>query len=993
MSQKLVVGPINKGLKNDVLPFNVDNDSFPVLINAYQWRGRIKRKRGTQFLCRLQRFLGTTNGAGNLIVTISPQPILTGISTFTIGSDIFIDQGGASPVNLLTNSSGTGVLDRITGVLTITGSVALTDVFYYPTLPVMGLEEDSTTTADFSGTIAFDTRYAYNILTVSPYIAYDVSFYKNIATGSYPLYTQKAIWTPVWWNGKDYQQFWSTNYQNALWVTNGINIPFSITSVGMQFKHISGIAIVQAGNGIVGPGNIPAIVNITIVNHGLVVGDFIFVNEVQGITGINFQTGYVTNVVNPNLISVTFPYAIIFVFPGYVANTGIAQYLTNRSDTTVDCIRWYDGDPTNGTPITPGFSPGLGWVNFMPPLSQQPFSIGDAPPAVYYLVGARMILPFKDRLVFFGPVIQSSSSNPIYLQDTVIYSQNGTPYYTGSWTNPTDDPRVAVVTPLLVPENQIASPAAFIEDSTGFGGFQTVGIDQPINTAYPNQDVIILGFRNAEAKMVYTGDDIIPFNFYIINSELGSSSTFSGVIMNEGVLTRGDRGFVMTSQTSSDRFDLDVPDEVFEMTLLNNGTERVCAQRDYINEWIYFTYIVNDDPYIFPDQTLLYNYRDQSWAIFRESYTTYGQFKKRTGFIWSTVGLIYKTWSVWNDPWNAGQSSLLQPQIIGGNQQGFVLIKGVGTGEGTSLAIQNIVTNIVTSPNHSLNEGDYITITGVQGTIAGQVNGFIFQVGVPSANTFTLIAPVVPTTGTYFGGGLITRIYIPFIQTKQFPLAWDMARKTRIGPQMYLLSTTPNSQITLQIYLSQDNSNPFNDGPIVPTSFPLNNALVYSSVLYTCPESTNLGLTSANINLQSVTASTQSQIWHRVNTSLIGDSVQLGFTMSDAQVRDLETSGSSFVITGISNSTNAIITSSTLGLLPNGSLVLIQGVVGMTELNGNIYNVISSDATTVTLGVDSTSFTPYISGGTVTQESAINAFAEIELHGFIIDVSSSMVLA
>jgi N-methylhydantoinase B/oxoprolinase/acetone carboxylase alpha subunit len=34
------------------------------------------------------------------------------------------------------------------------------------------------------------------------------------------------------------------------------------------------------------------------------------------------------------------------------------------------------------------------------------------------------------------------------------------------------------------------------------------------------------------------------------------------------------------------------------------------------------------------------------------------------------------------------------------------------------------------------------------------------------------------------------------------------------------------------------------------------------------------------------TAQTQQQIWHRVNTSLIGDTVQVGFTLSDAQMRD-----------------------------------------------------------------------------------------------------------
>jgi hypothetical protein len=139
-------------------------------------------------------------------------------------------------------------------------------------------------------------------------------------------------------------------------------------------------------------------------------------------------------------------------------------------------------------------------------------------------------------------------------------------------------------------------------------------------------------------------------------------------------------------------------------------------------------------------------------------------------------------------------------------------------------------------------------------------------------------------------------MYVPFIQTKQFPVAWGMGRKTRLGPQQYLLTTTSTAQITLLIYLSQNAASPYNSGPIVPIDYSVNNSLIYSTTLFTCPESTNLGLTPANTNLQQLTevqsgTSQQLQMWHRVNTSLIGDTVQLGFTMSDKQMRSLDVNG------------------------------------------------------------------------------------------------------
>jgi hypothetical protein len=996
MGEKIVIGPINKGLRNDRTAFVIDNDSFPTLINAYQWRGRIKRKRGTQFLCRLQRFLGITDGSGNATITISPVPIGTGITSYVIGTDIFVDPGTtANPgtQTLITNSIGTGTLVRTTGVLTITGSQAATKIFYYPSLPVMGLEDFVMSSNAFPGTIAFDPVYAYAIQTPFPYMSYDISFYKNPAVDAIllPGYVPKAASAPISWNGQDYQQFWTVNYQGALWATNGINIPFTTTNIGMQFNTITAVAIVAAGP--------PAFVTITTgTNHGLIIGDFVFINEIAGMTGINLQTGYVTAVPAANQITVELPFATV---GGAWSSGGIVQYLTNRSDTTKDCLRWYDGDPTNGSATSPVLVKGNGWVNFMPPLNNPvafpDFSIADLPPGkYYYLVGARMIVPFKDRLIFLGPVVQTSTDAPIYLQDTIIYSQNGTPYYTSSFTG---DPLAATTLfhQILVPTNQTATAPAYFEDATGFGGFLTAGIDQPIVTAAFNEDVIIVGFRTLKTRLVYTGNDLVPFNFFQITTEYGDTSTFSIVTMDKGVITRGDKGFIITSQVDGQRFDLEIPDQVFEINATNNGNERFTAYRDFINEWIYFTYPSTQTTYIYPNQTLQFNYRDNSWAIFNESYTTYGTFRKQTGFTWSTVGDIYETWGEWNDPWNAGESQLLQPDVIAGNQQGFVLIRGEGTGEGTSLVIQNIVGSTITCPNHCLNVGDYIVINGVLGDVGDEVNGEIFSVQTTTTNTFILNPNI--TSSTYLGGGLITRMYVPFIQTKQFPVAWEMSRKTRLGPQQYLLSTTSNAQITLLIYLSQNSSSPYNNPgypspvQIVPQAGSLNNSLIYSTVLYTCPESTNLGLTPANVNLQMPTAIQQAQIWHRVNTSLIGDTIQLGFTMSDDQMRTKQVTipSESYVITGATQADLCVLTCTSFFAV--GQLVLINGVVGMTQLNGNIYVVDAVDSSTVTLGVDSTGFTAYVSGGTATLIDFPNQFSEIELHSIILDVQPSQLLA
>lgn len=1005
MGDKLIIGP-NKGLQTNFPPFNIDNDAFPTLINAYQWRKRIRRKRGTSLLGQLNQYFSslskaynttstttlTFSGLGVIASIITPFSLQTNstlvpssitITITTAPFNVYTDDGMG---NLLLASVIKGSINYATGMVVIVGEAGNTAsiIFnYYPSLPVMGLEYLNLNPSNTPGTIAFDTTYSYNINTAYPYAITNVSFYANPAVStSLPGYVPKDMtspantWTPVTWNGQNYQQFWTANYQGAFWACNGVQVPFLTTFIGMQFAP---------ANTISGVSNTATTLTLTITNCPLIIGDFVFVNEFTSTSSanallLNGLSGYVT-ACSPNTppfatktITITFPSAAI---PADTYTPGIVQYLTNQSDPTKDCIRWYDGTPTDGKG---GFFEGLGWVNFMPPLNfaKGTYTIDDSPVDIYYLVGAKMIVPFKDRLLFLGPVIQSSTAPPIYLQDTIVYSQNGTPFYNATFAK---DPRLVTTPflPILVPPNQTATSNAYFGDVTGYGGFISLGTNSTIISSSSNLDALIVGFTDFQARVVDTSNDIVPLSIFIINSELGTASTFSAINMNEGIITKGNRGYIITNQTDSQRIDLDILDEVFEVNLLNNGNERVCAQRDFINEWIYFTYSGENNVGVFPNTTLLYNYRDNSYALFNETYTTYGSFQRASGQTWLTLAPDL-TWDSWNAPWISGGSVLLQPAVIAGNAQGYVIFKATresGTDEGESLSILSITGNTVTSPNHELNNNDYILITGALGNIGIQLNNEVFSVYAVTANTF-MLNPGVNSTGTdYDGLGVITRMYVPQIQTKQFPIAWEMGRKVRIGAQQYLLTTTPNSQITLQIFLSQNAQNPYNSPPIVPSLNSVNNSLIYNTVLFTSPEyyivtcnnlplgtigngvltsfmfnffdlfditslqivpgslvitvgqvatfsdnfiggliatgtGTSVGssvnyetgivvivftvaptsaitTTSFNYyqtNLQAPTSAEQAQIWHRISTSLLGDTVQLGFTMNDAQMRD-----------------------------------------------------------------------------------------------------------
>jgi ubiquitin-activating enzyme E1-like protein len=68
------------------------------------------------------------------------------------------------------------------------------------------------------------------------------------------------------------------------------------------------------------------------------------------------------------------------------------------------------------------------------------------------------------------------------------------------------------------------------------------------------------------------------------------------------------------------------------------------------------------------------------------------------------------------------------------------------------------------------------------------------------------------------------------------------------------------------------------------------------------------------------------------------------------------------LITGITNATNAVVTATNHGLV-SGTTVILNGVGGMIQVNGNSYNITVINANSFYLNVNSTTFSSYTSGG------------------------------
>lgn len=865
MSNQLVISGIDTGLQTNVEPFLINNDSFPILNNAYVWRKRVLRKRGNALLGRLQRDLlnqqlGTTNGAGDFagniftilainIATLSPDASLrTGSITITVGAEIFTEP--TPPDGTLIGSiTGTGTINYQTGDFTLTGSIAAIDIFidfsYFPNLPVMGLESFDTDQINFPRLISFDTRYSYEIDQTTD-LFFDVTFYRQTAL-------------PFTWTGQNFDQFWSANYEDALFVTNG-NSGFHFTTI-LDLPDEAGSTIVR----------------MTLSRTDLIVGDNLFFNEIQAATAdnINERVGVISTALGGGIYDVTFLAAVIILT--WDTTSGIAQLLTNTSDVdNQDGIRFYNGDPTGDT--------NQGWINFMPPLSALDLTtdgLGNIRnPNPDYLVGSQTIVPFKGRLLFLDVTIAQFVTHGVYnfvrFKNRVVYSQDGTPYYTVN--NDTD------VTPAMVPLDQTADPQSWSANRAGRGGFIGAPVTQTLVTVSENEDVLITGFETRQLKLIFTGDDSLPFIFQTINSELGSQSTFSGISLDTGILSIGEFGVALTTQVSAQRIDLQIPDQVFDIRRNNNDDQRVTSIRDFRNEWVYFTYCPNTNTAVFPSKTLLYNYRDNTWATFDENFTTYGMFRRVIGTTWATLNEKYTTWAAWNDPWLFGSTEEQYPNIVGGNQHGFVMIRDSGTFEARSQYIEAINITIpevpvITSPDHGLDSNEFIEIEGAIGIT--NINELIFQIDVIDADTFTLLLDDLQLinlpVGIYLGDGTYRRLSRPNIQTKQFPLFWEGGRQTRIGTQKYFLQATTAGQITVNLFMSQADNFPVNS--------PSNSQYqVYSQIVLTSKEPESRYPPDAN------------QMWHRLSSSFIGDTVQIGITLNDVQMRNNDINSSEIIL-------------------------------------------------------------------------------------------------
>jgi len=522
-----------------------------------------------------------------------------------------------------------------------------------------------------------------------------------------------------------------------------------------------------------------------------------------------------------------------------------------------DGIRWYDG---------PGV--GLGWVNFNPQLTVAPT----------YLTGGLIILPYKDRLVVLNTLEGANLAGTIRFPQRARWSQNGTPFYS------------------IFPANQTPQIDAWRSDIVGKGGFIDAPTAESIVSAEFIKDTLIVYFERSTWQLVYTNNETLPFIWQKINTELGTESTFSIIPFDRGVFGIGNYGIISCDSVNVIRIDQKIPDEVFQIQNINDGVKRVSGIRDYNAQLAYWSYPIRIDEdgdsvtydLTFPNQVLVYNYLDGSWSEFDDCFTCFGYWQKFSDVTWVQLPVSWQSKQV---AWNSAVLQGRYPDVIGGNQRGFVLVFSQLQKNGQnvpSIPISNITVASYTifAPDHNFTNNQYVMFTGIQGVTStntgGTPNNIIYKVSQAAVDTFVAV-PVNPLldvwSGIYIGGGVITHIPNIAIKTKEFNPAFQDGKSMRVNYIEMYTDRTTDGEMTAQFFTDDNTSNPIETITISTAPEPM-------PTYQTPSPSTNFGLQ-------------QNKIWHRVYTNAYGSFVQNLFTLNDTQMRDLSIATSDITIHGL----------------------------------------------------------------------------------------------
>ena len=521
-----------------------------------------------------------------------------------------------------------------------------------------------------------------------------------------------------------------------------------------------------------------------------------------------------------------------------------------------------------------------------------------------YLFTARILIPYYGRLVALNTYEGDAIGNTSNFFSRARFSQIGDPTQVDAWQS----------------------------DVFGKGGFIDAPTNEEIISATFYKNTLIVQFERSTWRLQYIGEYGIPFIWERISSDFGSESTFSPVLFDSGVLAVADKAIVAATGGDVKRIDMDIPDTVYDFLNADNGPKRVQGIRDFRKEVVYWCYPDFNTLYngqYFPNQTVLYNYKNNTFAFFRNNITCYGNFQYDANITWDRLDVFWDSYQV---TWDS-EAQIKMPLIVSGNQQGFAHFYGYPDVEAqadsvidamdqeslsvTAVTVDPGVDVVLTIKNHNLQTGEIIYVTGLNYIVTDDpptlgsttLNDTIYMVQYIDVDNIRIFAWnqankqftqnfSVTNVGTYVGGGVVALFPRPYIETKDFNPAKEIGQNFLSNSIDFLFDASAPAPMNIKL---------------------------------------------------------------KMNTTL---TAQANIVVGNQNIE--QSNSKTGYIQNVTLANPCVITSENHGLLTNDE-INPQQVGGTVELNSNNYVVTFIDVNTFSINVDSSAFTAYTTGGYWTQ--------------------------
>ena len=564
---------------------------------------------------------------------------------------------------------------------------------------------------------------------------------------------------------------------------------------------------------------------------------------------------------------------------------------------------------------------GVTWITFEPGVAGTAGTPETADAT--FIFQCKLIVAYYGRLLFLNTWEGANAAGSTNFFNRCRFSQIG------------DPTQATVVGPPFV-------GGAWRSDVFGKGGFIDAPTNEAIISAQFFKNTLIVFFEKTTWQLRYVGEYGLPFLWERISSDFGSESKLSTVLFDNGVLAVGDKAIVSSSGNDVQRIDIDVPDIVFNFHNLQEGKERVHGIRDFQKEIVFWCFPDGNRNLKFPNQVLIFNYRNNTWAIFRDNVTAFGEINNLTEVSWDT-DVSWDSITSWD---NLLQGE--QPLIVSGNQQGYIHYyqsvydadvnadSTIPANENESLQIEAITRSTtvnlqITVPDHNLETGELIYIDGLTfvdtttspaTALTTNLNDRIYQVvnvaggggaldpdlldlrlwdatnqSYENTDGTTFAFTPATGTGTYMGGGQLALLPKMNILMKDFNPYASQGLKFKSSFTDFQTDATPNAAVAINVFV--DTSQNF----------------------------------SGNL-----------PVWNSQLSTTIGNSGE---------------------IIGMTQANPCVITSNNHGLVSDRVITIsnVTGLVGVPAINGGSFTVTYLTENTFSINVDTSAYTAYQFGG------------------------------